>query len=209
MNNPDQNSRPLRAALLLALIACVAGSVVALVKLHTSERIVANEKQAREQRITQLLPPHSYDNRPGEDRLLADDALLGKTPQSVFRARRGGEPIAGVIQVTTEKGYNGRIVLLVGVDLQGTVLGVRTLRHRETPGLGDGIELHRSDWISQFEDSSLAEANGAWSVRRDGGRFDHLTGATVTSRAVIGAVHNALIYFDRNQSRIFTPPGEP
>lgn len=205
----DGSGSPLRAALLLALIACVAGSVVALVKLHSNERIMANEQRAREQRVTQILPPQSYDNQPADDRLLADDTLLGKAPQDVFRARRAGEPMASVIQVTTDRGYNGRIVLLVAVDLRGTVLGVRTLNHRETPGLGDGIDIDRSNWIEQFEDLSLMSPDYAWRVRRDGGQFDSLTGATVTSRAVIGAVRNALIYFEHNQGRIFTPPGEP
>jgi len=208
MNSPERVASPLRAALVLAVFAALTSGAVALVKHHSSERIAANQKQAREQRLAQILPQHVYDNRPGEDHVLVSDPLLGMTPQPVYRARRAGEPAASGIQVTAHNGYNGDIVLLVGVDRRGNVLSVRTLRHRETPGLGDGIDITRDDWITSFDGISLAAADAAWAVRRDGGQFDQLSGATVTSRAVIGAVRNALLYFDRHRNWIFSTPGE-
>ena len=108
-----------------------------------------------------------------------------------------------MIQATTKRGYNGTIVLLVGVDVRGEVVTVRVLRHSETPGLGDGIDRDKDDWISGFDGTSLAMVPGAWAVRRDGGEFDQLTGATVTSRAVVGAVHDALVYYERHRQAIW------
>ncbi|MDH3713155.1 MAG: electron transport complex subunit RsxG [Gammaproteobacteria bacterium] len=203
MDNPERSGRLLHAAIVLAVTAALTTGSVVLVKQLTTTRIAANEALARQQRIAQILAAHPYDNVPGDDRIAVTDGLLGRTRQPVHRARRGGEPVASVIQVTTGEGYSGSIVLLVGVDLQGKVLAVRTLRHRETPGLGDAIEIAKHDWITRFEGASLAAPGDGWSVRRDGGRFDQLTGATVTSRAVVGAVHNALLYFDRHGERIF------
>ncbi len=209
MSNPEHAGSPLAAVVLLAAVATITGSGVALVQLLSAERIAANEIHAREQRVAQILPANGYDNLPGSDRVTVNDALLGDTPQVVFRARQAEVPVAGVIQVTAPDGYNGSIVLLVSVNLQGEVLGVRTLSHRETPGLGDGIDIARNDWMTRFDGLSLSAPDEVWTVRRDGGQFDQLTGATVTSRAVIGAVRNALLYFDRNRSGIFAAPSEP
>ncbi len=87
--------------------------------------------------------------------------------------------------------------------MNGDVLAVRILRHRETPGLGDAIEVDKGDWITRFDGASLAAPARAWAVRRDGGEFDQLTGATVTSRAVLGAVHGALLYYARHGEELF------
>jgi electron transport complex protein RnfG len=201
---PERSRNPLHAALLLAAIAALTTGSVVLVKQHTAGRIAANEVQARQQRIAQILETLAYDNVPGNDRITVTDELLGRTQQPVYRARYTGEPVASVIQVTTSDGYSGSIVLLVGVDLQGKVLAVRTLDHRETPGLGDAIDIAKHDWITGFDGASLASPPGAWAVRRDGGQFDQMTGATVTSRAVVGAVHDALLYFDRHGQRFFS-----
>ncbi len=218
MNAPGHVRDVLRAVLTLSTFAAVGAGGVALIKELSAARIAANEAQALQRRVAQILPAHAYDNVPGDDRIAVVDRLLGSArEQPVYRARRGGEPAAGIIQVTTARGYNGRIVLLVGVDTRGEVIAVRTLHHRETPGLGDAIEIDKGDWITGFEGASLAAPPQAWSVRSDGGAFDQLTGATVTARAVVGAVHNALLYYDRHREQIFAaepgarlrPPGVP
>jgi electron transport complex protein RnfG len=77
------------------------------------------------------------------------------------------------------------------------------LSHRETPGLGDDIEAARSNWIDGFLGKSLQNPSaGGWRVRRDGGEFDQFTGATITPRAVVAAVHRGLIFFDRYRLQI-------
>ncbi|MDX1654282.1 MAG: RnfABCDGE type electron transport complex subunit G, partial [Candidatus Competibacteraceae bacterium] len=98
--------------------------------------------------------------------------------------------------------------LLVGVNWDGTVAGVRVLAHRETPGLGDGIEAERSDWIESFQGKSLGNPPAQqWAVKKDGGAFDQFTGATITPRAVVGAVRRFLEYYRVNRERLFLPAG--
>lgn len=208
MDDPERSVSPLRTAVVLAVFAALTTGAVALVHEHSAARIAANDAQARRRQVAEILPEQAHDNVPHEDRITVTDELLGGVEQPVYRARRAGEPVASVIQVIAHDGYNGSIVLLVGIDVQGNVLAVRALQHRETPGLGDAIEMSKDDWIASFDGASLAAPRGAWAVRRDGGEFDQLTGATVTSRAVVGAVHDALLYFDLHSHSIFTLPGE-
>jgi len=206
MNDPERSVSPLRTAVVLAVFAALTTGTVALVHEHSAARIAANDARARRQQVAEILPAQAHDNIPHEDRITVTDELLGDVEQPVYRARRAGESIASVIQVTASDGYNGRIVLLVGIDAQGKVLAVRALQHRETPGLGDAIEMGKDDWITNFDGASLAATRGAWAVRRDGGEFDQLTGATITSRAVVGAVYDALLYFDLHSDTLFTMP---
>ena len=135
---------------------------------------------------------------------VADAALLGNAePTDVHVGTLAGEPSVFLFMVTAPDGYNGPIGLLVGVDRTGTVSGVRVVSHRETPGLGDAIELDRSDWIDGFAGRSLHNPPIArWGVRVDGGQFDQLTGATITPRAVVTAVRNTLVYFDDQRDEL-------
>jgi electron transport complex protein RnfG len=133
--------------------------------------------------------------------------LPGKDAAIIYRAYSGGVPVAALFAVTAKGGYAGPIRLLVGLDTGGAVTGVRILEHRETPGLGDGIEESRSDWIHQFDRRSLGNPPVAgWHLQVDGGEFDQLTGASVTPRAVIKAVRETLIYFDARREEIFNMP---
>ena len=109
--------------------------------------------------------------------------------------------------MTARDGYAGPIRVLVGVGYDGTVTGVRILEHRETPGLGDRIVSARSDWVYQFDGRSLSDpVVGRWAIRTDGGEFDQLSGASVTPRAVIGAIREMLVYFEANRDELFAAP---
>ncbi len=122
-------------------------------------------------------------------------------PDALAHMHRHG--ISG-IPVVAPDGYSGDIRLLVGILANGELAGVRVLNHRETPGLGDAIETRRSDWIRQFAGLSLdAPPANAWTVRKDGGEFDQFAGATITPRAVIKAVRQALVFFEQNQAILF------
>jgi electron transport complex protein RnfG len=112
--------------------------------------------------------------------------------------------VAALFAVTARDGFSGPIRILVGVEYDGTVTGIRILQHRETPGLGDKIESRRSDWVFQFDGRSISDppATG-WAIREDGGEFDQLTGASITPRAVIKAIRATLLYFDANREQIF------
>ena len=125
---------------------------------------------------------------------------------TVHRAFRDGELVGAVLALTARDGYSGPIELRVGVHPDGRVSAVRVVSHRETPGLGDGIELRRSDWIRQFDGTILGSPPpDAWKPDRRDGDFDTLTGATITSSAVIGAVRRALLLYDAHRERIGTP----
>jgi len=115
-----------------------------------------------------------------------------------------GKAVAVMMMFTAADGYNGDIRLLAGIDVHGTVLGVRVIAHKETPGLGDPIEIERSDWILSFAQKSLNNPQpDGWNVKRDGGQFDQFTGATITPRAVVRATRRALQYFDANTQVLF------
>jgi Na+-translocating ferredoxin:NAD+ oxidoreductase subunit G len=208
----EPRRRPLRAALTLVIAAAVAVGAVALVNGITAPRIAANERAQRVARLAAVLGAARYDNDLLGDVVLVRDAeLLGtKELVPVHRARLGGRPVAALIETVAPDGYAGAIRLLVAVGPDGRLLGVRVLSHRETPGLGDSIDERRSDWILRFTGRSLRDPEpGSWRVRKDGGDFDQFTGATVTPRAVVGAVLDALLYFDSHREAIFAAPADP
>lgn len=184
-----------RAGGLLALIAVLGVGLLAIVHDLTRERIAAQERAAMEARLAEVLDPARYDNDPLADSFVETaPGLLGHDrPVRVYRARRDGRPVAVLLETLAPDGYNGDILLLVGIDATGVVTGVRVLRHRETPGLGDPIEARRSDWIEGFRGRALGDPPRArWTVRKDGGDFDQFTGATITPRAVTRAVARSL-----------------
>ena len=132
--------------------------------------------------------------------------LPGSGDAVVYRVYHDGEPAAALFVVSARDGYSGPIRLLVGIGVGGDIAGIHVLEHSETPGLGDGIEASKSDWALQFAGKSLTEpvaARGGWAIRPDGGEFDHLTGASVTPRAVVKAVKQTLIYFAANRDAVF------
>lgn len=198
-----------RSAVLLGLFALVGTGIVALIFTGTEERIAEAERAFMLRSLNAVIPSSTYDNDIFNDMILVTaPGLLGTTENvPVFRARKNGKPTALAIIPVAPEGYVGPIKLLVAISVDGTVLGVRVLSHRETPGLGDGIEEKRTDWILGFDGHSLSNPEGkGWRVRRDGGKFDQFTGATITPRAVVKAVHNALKYFERNRDTLFQQP---
>jgi electron transport complex protein RnfG len=196
-----------RAGVLLAAFALAGGSLLALTYSSTRERIAQNEREFTLSSLNQIVDEHRYDNDLFSDLLMVHDReLLGsKKPVEVYRARMQGKPVAAIIASTAPDGYNGSIHLLVGVNIDGGLAGVRVTSHRETPGLGDGIEIDRSDWILDFNGRSLGQPNlDRWQVQRDGGEFDQFTGATITPRAVVKAVKNTLLYFAAHKDELFS-----
>lgn len=197
------------AGWLLALSALIGTSLMVIVNGHSKPYIAENERQVLLRSLNSVISPDTYTNNILNDVLtVQDQELLGSKESSlVYRARKDTKPIAAAITVIAQNGYNGNIYLLVGIDFSGHITGVRVVKHRETPGLGDAIESKRSNWIESFSKKSLTNPDAAqWKVKRDGGEFDQFTGATITPRAVVGAVHKALIYFQKNKKHIFTIP---
>jgi electron transport complex protein RnfG len=113
--------------------------------------------------------------------------------------------VAVILPVTAPDGYSGTIELIVGVNRDGTVAGVRALQHRETPGLGDKVDVKKSDWVLDFNGHSLGQPpEEQWTVKKDGGVFDTFTGATITPRAVTAAVKRGLLYFDAHRESLLS-----
>ena len=198
-------------ATILLLFALIGTALVAFTYDSTRERIAANERATLLRKLNRLIPPQSYDNTLLEDTLQVSDATVLGTgkPVTVYRARLGDAPVGLVMATTAPDGYSGSIRLLVGINIDGTLNGVRVVAHRETPGLGDAIDENRSDWIRIFDGKSLENPPQArWAVRKDGGDFDQLTGATVTPRAVVKSVRQALLYYREHQQALFAIAGQ-
>lgn len=194
------------AGLILAVIAAVCTSLVALTFGVTKARIAANEQAWLEQSLKPALAGVVYDNNVLDSTLIIPlpHELPGNEPVLVYRALFESKPVAALFVVTALDGFSGPIKLLVGIDDQGIVTATRVLGHRETPGLGDFIDSAKSDWIDQFERKSLsAPDRSLWALGRDGGEFDQVTGASVTSRAVVKAIQETLLYFEANRDSIF------
>lgn len=196
----------------LALLAALGAALIAATDQLTRKRVAENEAAQIMKVLDALLPEGGYDNSPHLDVISLTGAELPASNAAlpVYRARRAGAPVTAILTVIAPDGYVGSIRLLVGIRADGTISGVRALEHRETPGLGDNIELGRSDWIRLFDGRSIEDpAPAAWLTRRDGGDFDQISGATVTSRAVIAAVRDSLIYFAENRDLLFSEPVDP
>lgn len=200
----------LRGALLLLAFAFVGTFVLALTHRLTQAPILRAEEAAKRKLLDQVLPRAIRDNDVLQDALvLPPHALLGTAePGQAFRARRGGAVTGVALEAIAPNGYSGTIRLIVGVAPDGRVLGVRVVSHNETPGLGDFIDVGRSDWIRRFDGRGLAGDAGAWRVRKDGGAFDAVTGATITSRAMVEAVRRALEYFAAHRDALLGANGQ-
>ena len=201
---PEISRSMLKNALVLGLFAIGTVGSVALLQQGTATRIAAAEREAQVRALAEILPSGSYDNHLLDNRIELNAPELGhRSPQSAYLALKGGQPSALILPVTAPDGYSGAIHLLVGIFADGRLAGVRVLGHRETPGLGDKIELAKSDWIRSFEGKSLSDPNeDGWAVKKDRGDFDQFAGATITPRAVVKAVHGALRYFDKHRAQL-------
>jgi electron transport complex protein RnfG len=196
----------LKTGLTLAVIGAICTSLVAATYQSTKDRIAANDKALLEQSLAPALSGVFYDSGVTESRLVLQPPhdLPGNDPAVIYRVFAADEPVAALFAVTARDGFSGPIRVLVGLEYDGTVTGVRILQHRETPGLGDKIESSRSDWVFQFDGRSLGDpAAERWAIRGDGGEFDQLTGASITPRAIIKAIRDTLLYFDANRDEIF------
>jgi electron transport complex protein RnfG len=196
------------AGLILGAFAAGGVGLVAITHTLTSVRIAANEREAILRTVRDIIPHERMDNDPLEDQIqVSDPDLLGAEVTRVYRIRSGGKPLALVLNPVVPDGYAGPIMLLVSVLADGALGGVRVLSHRETPGLGDSIELAKSDWVLGFTGKSLGDPpEEKWKVKRDGGFFDQFAGATITPRAVVKSVKNTLIYVRQQGAALYEQP---
>ena len=202
----NTHKQVLTTALLLMFFAIIGAGIVGMTYESTYDKIKRNEQLVLLRKLNTILSPSEYDNDLLEDQVVLEHNQLLGTAESAeaYLAYRNDEPVAAVLSAIAPDGYSGPIDLLVGIYYDGSLAGVRVVKHRETPGLGDAVESQRSDWILEFNGKSLqSPASEQWKVKRDGGEFDQFTGATITPRAVVKAVHSALVYFQQNRNEIF------
>ena len=174
----------------VALVAFACCFLVTGVWLITRPAIEASERNWLEQQLQAVLEEVQFDNSPGTD---IKSLKTNSNDIKIYRARLNGIPTAAIYDTVTGAGYSGAIRMLIGVDTNREITGVRIVSHRETPGLGDAIEISKSDWIRGFNNISLQKLRPEqWRVKKDGGRFDQFTGATITPRAVVNAIHETL-----------------
>jgi electron transport complex protein RnfG len=195
-------------SVLLALFAVLTTAIIAGTYLGTRERIVASQRAAEQKALLQIVPAGRHDNEMLDDTIPVgpgDELLRLKAEKQIYLARQGDEVVAVILPVTAPDGYSGTIELIVGVNRDGTVAGVRALQHRETPGLGDKVDVKKSDWVLDFNGHSLGQPpEEQWTVKKDGGVFDTFTGATITPRAVTAAVKRGLLYFDAHRESLLS-----
>jgi len=202
---PEISRSMLKNSLVLGLFAIVTVGLAAVLQQATAGRIANAEREAQVRALSEILPQGSYDNHLLDNSIQLHDPLLGsKSPQTAYIALKDGQPSAVILRATAPDGYSGAIHLLIGIQADGRLAGVRVLGHKETPGLGDKIELAKSAWIRSFDGKSLSNpGEDGWAVKKDRGEFDQFAGATITPRAVVKAVHKALQYFDAHQEQLF------
>ena len=197
-----------KAALLLAGFAFIGAVSLAAINALTQPKIAQNERLATLTRLNALVSPARYDNDPVSDQIQLKAADFGSSEAvTVYRARKQQQPVAAIFQVTAPDGYSGNIRLLVGVNSDQSLAGVRVIAHKETPGLGDKIEIEKSDWITQFAGKSLTNPNESqWAVKKDGGEFDQFSGATITPRAVVNQSKRVLVWAQSHLNEAFNAP---
>lgn len=196
----------------LGLFAIVTAGIIAVTQTLTAERIQSNIDIAKSRALYEILPKDTHDNVLLDDTIIITDPILiaDEDEGEAFVARKDGQATAVILPAIAADGYTGKIYSIVGVYADGSIAGVRVLQHRETPGLGDEIELKKSPWVLSYNGKSLDNPGPeGWHVKKDGGEFDQFTGATITPRAVLKSVHAALQYFNDNRDTLLAAKTDP
>jgi len=200
-----------KAGLSLAVFAFISVFFVAITDRLTADKIAENQAAMLLKALNEIAPKGSYDNDLIASKVLlnkASSGFMSNTP--VYLATKADQAATVIFEVTTNKGYSGAITLLVGISAsQKTVTGVRVVKHKETPGLGDKMEIpktphNKTPWVLDFNGKSLNNPElSRWNVKKDNGDFDQFTGATITPRAIVNAVKSTLIYAQDNMDALF------
>ena len=206
VKNPSYRKRTAYQAMLLGGMATLVSAILVMGDNATRDTIALRQAETLQASLSQVIPAELHDNPLLDDVVVLPHGVNDKRPLKVYRGRHEGVITALAFEVVGH-GYAGAITSLMAIDASGQILGVRVLKHSETPGLGDKIEIQRHDWILGFSQRSLTNTpKAAWAVKKDGGQFDQFTGATITPRAVVESVHAGLELFERERERLLAPP---
>ena len=188
----------------IGMFAILAAGIIALTQVSTKDQIAENIRAAQSRALFEIFPaeidPQLFDHT---IKLVAEELNLEEEAVNGYQVING-ETIQGVIlPVRTEEGYSGNIDLMVGINADSSIAGVRIISHKETPGLGDKIDRAKSPWVDSFIGKIRQGSNDSrWTVKKDGGQFDQFTGATITPRAVVGAIGTAITYFENHRTEL-------
>ncbi len=195
-----KQSRTMIHGLILGVFCLGFGLLLAVTNKVTEKDIGDRALEDKLNSLSQVIPDSIHDNK------LVDNVITMKNDRdkeiTVYRGTKDGK-VTGLAYEIYGSGYAGEIKLMLGVDAQGKVLGVRVLAHKETPGLGDKIDVKKTDWILRFTDLSLGNPPlDKWKVKKDGGQFDQFAGATITPRGVVKAIREGLQFFDAHKAQM-------
>ena len=217
MNSQMKNAMK-KAGLSLAGFAFISVLLVSITYFLTAAKIVENQAEMLLKALNEIAPSDTYDNNLiASKKIISSKATNSRTTDNndnsenfihntpVYLATKNDKPATAIFEVTTFKGYSGAISLLVGISAEDkTITGVRVVKHKETPGLGDKMETRKSPWAMSFNGKSLSNPDiSEWNVKKDGGTFDQFTGATITPRAIVNAVKSTLLYAQDNMDELF------
>jgi len=194
---------------ILAIFAIACTLIVGVIHQLTKDKIARQEQQQLLTSLHSIIAPERHNNDIYQDCIFYSEVdelntSISAKLQTAYIAKMNGSPVAIAFTSTAPDGYNGNINMLVAINLDGSISGVRVLSHKETPGLGDKIEVRKSDWIKSFTDKTLtSETDSRWAVSKDGGMFDQFTGATITPRAVVKQVKRTALYFGKHHQALF------
>lgn len=205
---PKYRQRVGYQAMLLGGFATFASVFLVSGNMATKDEIAQRQKEDLLASLSQVVPEKLYDNNLLSNPLEIDDADNHKI--IIYRGFKDSQVSALAWEISDPGGYAGEIRMIIGVNTDGEILGVRVIAHSETPGLGDKIEEKKSNWIFDFNGLSLDNtALNQWKVKKDGGRFDAFSGATITPRAVVRGITSGLKFFKANRSRLISIPDHP
>ena len=189
-----------RYGILLGFVALLCTAISAGIFFLTKDKIDAVMAAQQRELLLQVIPQDSFNNNLLESAVIPQDKNLVGI-QKIYFAKKDGNLSAYAYETTAPDGYSGDIRLLVGLDPKGEVLGVRVIEHHETPDLGDKIERRISNWILGFTNQLINEHNlSEWAVKKDGGKFDQFSGATITPRAVVNQTKRSALIMLNNQA---------
>lgn len=199
-------------SLLLTAFAIAVAASLALTESYTKDKREAAIRKVKSQALEEVIPADKRDNILLDDVIITEDSEYLNIKkhkkcstkdnfdkcEKIFIARKNDKITAFIIPTRAPDGYGGSINSIVGIYLDGSIAGVRVIQHAETPGLGDKIETKKSDWVFDFDNKSLTNLTAhQWHVKKDKGVFDQFTGATITPRAVVKSVYNALNFYQK------------
>jgi len=191
----------------LGLFALITSLLLAGTHLATKDKIADSQRRAAQKALLEIIPEERHDNDILTDTLSIPQhywSTLGlEKGGELHLARKNGKVIALIVPTVAPDGYSGAIEMIVGINLDGKIAGVRILNHNETPGLGDKVELKKSPWVLSFDGRSIGSPPAErWKVKKDKGDFDQFTGATITPRAIVAQVARTLLYLSEDKNRI-------